>query len=637
MAAITYVCYCDRYDPINPFEPSGYTNDNWLIRFFLSRSSGAITRQHFYQTSPDSAYTEEDYHLDIVDVRYDDGTGIVSSGGILAGGNPLYGSQSGEGLAAVDFLFFPDGYLDSMGFNTPSDEVLHYFDYGSGTVQTMGVGNQFLLFTGFFASTTHGPTDQFILWYPWYSYSPLTDTPPSGITTVKERKRLIVPVMDADSVTGRVSLALGMVDYEQLWSVGDAAPKSSGLSVASLAGLGAVTGHPVIFATSSKGAGELPWTKGADCGAAASRTGGFLLPQAMFLLPQEGKTRLLLQDALIPPSSAGGGMVSTHQWRETVDNGAFWSDVSLASGTPFPYAAFFVEGTQRSHRRAAGSLSALPALPIPAAGSIADIRPMLAGGPGFVYSRGEWRGVNGLPPYAAHGASSGLGVYASVSRSALSARTFASVSSSDGARSWLRSTNAPPVGGFSSGYLSVPGYPFPPVAETALFGPVDGMPAQTVGSPFCCAGGAAWARGSDQAGTIYLFQPFICRRPIPADSFSFDGTTLTGAFKKSSDAETLNTGRDWGTKTGIGWTWTGDGGVSWGPLGCVTASGVPLLADCETVRIAAARVSGGRILLCVCSEGVTTLYASDNGAQDFAALGNSTDGGLTWSTGAYTA
>ena len=139
-------------------------------------------------------------------------------------------------------------------------------------------------------------------------------------------------------------------------------------------------------------------------------------------------------------------------------------------------------------------------------------------------------------------------------------------------------------------------------------------------------------RGDDLAGSVYLFQPLIQRRPLPRPSFHWDGKTMNGAFLTDTDPETSTSGRDWGMKTGIGWVYTTDGGHTWGMEQVVTVGGVPLIVDAETVRIAACRILGHRILLCVCASGKTWLYASDNGARDFSLLGSSADGGATWSS-----
>ena len=290
----------------------------------------------------------------------------------------------------------------------------------------------------------------------------------------------------------------------------------------------------------------------------------------------------------------------------------------------------------RGERRAAGALSGMTSV-----GNLGSVttsltrvandprRVMEGAGAGFVYGRGHWRGVSRLPPTGAvYGA---MGAYSKYTAPPLDPLPFVSQVSPDGAKTFYLDETTPISGGYLTTLLAVPGYPFSPQTDPALFGPLDSLLPRPHMSPFCAAGGAVWVRGDDQAGRVYLFQPLIQRRPLPRPAFHWDGKTLNGAFLTDTDPETSTSGRDYGMKTGIGWVYTSDGGHAWGTEQVVTVGGVPLIVDAETVRIAACRILGHRILLCVCASGKTWLYASDNGARDFSLLGSSADGGATWS------
>ena len=460
-----------------------------------------------------------------------------------------------------------------------------------------------------------------------------TDPPPPGNLTTSQR--LLVPVMDADSVTGRASLMVGWVDSEQQWNVSASRLPAAPGSVATLSALGRVTGSPPMFMSSgafgsegiTQGTTGLPWTTGAPVPyVLADRH--YVLPQALFALPQQGLTRVCLQDTHLPDFPT-----STRTWLESPDQGQTWN--AVPAGATFPYGAYFTEGTARSQRRMSPPLAAMP--PVPAVGMNQaayppDPRSVIAGaGAGFVYRGGQWRGVSRLPPSGVvYGA---LGAYSAVSAPP-STRTsplpFVSLASPDGARTFTQDKTVPVTGGFLDTLIGVPGYPFTPQTDPKLFGALEGLPTGPITATFCAAGGAVWARGDDQAGTLYLFQPLIQRPPISRPSFAWDGKTLNGAFCQDTDPNTSHSGRDWGMRTGIGWVYTTDSGATWGTQDVVRVGGQPLIVDAATVRIAACQVRGHRILLCVCASGMTSLYASDDGARNFRLLGDSADGGATW-------
>ncbi len=163
---------------------------------------------------------------------------------------------------------------------------------------------------------------------------------------VTRDRRLLVPAMDCDPVTGRVSLAIGAADYRQVWTVqplgfSAARPYGDGTGHAAYYNLAWVKGLPLRYMESGvePSGTRLPWTAGADVGAVPLAAGYFCLPARVYALPEEGLTRIEVEhnfrtaraDVAWDRESQRGGdaAVSRLRWRDTPDHGRTWRD-----GTP---------------------------------------------------------------------------------------------------------------------------------------------------------------------------------------------------------------------------------------------------------------------------------------------------------------
>ncbi len=237
-------------------------------------------------------------------------------------------------------------------------------------------------------------------------YDPTSAAP----VLVTRDRRLLVPAMDCDPVTGRVSLALGAADYRQVWSVqplgfSAARPYGDGTGHAAYYNLAWVKGLPLRYMESGvEPAGtRLPWTTGADVGSVPLAAGYFCLPARVYALPEEGLTRIEVEhnfrtaraDVAWDRESQRGGdaAVSRLRWRDTPDHGRTWRDgtpplradaEALLGGPLTP--PVYTPG-------AFGDVQTGGTLPSPVFLVVADAR-------GVVYGRVSIYPVAGDPPYA---------------------------------------------------------------------------------------------------------------------------------------------------------------------------------------------------------------------------------------------
>lgn len=502
--------------------------------------------------------------------------------------------------------------------------------------------------------------------------------PPLGSagSIVTRQVRLLAPLMAADSVTGRLYLALGMCDYLENWLVNDA---GSGLVRLSANATTKVTPHPVIVCVSAQegpGADKavlLPWVKGVDCGApipAWNPPNGWLggaygaidppviLPFALQPISQEGLLRVT-----VGSYGLNNGLFCV---RESSDLGATWND-GLVSNVDSallytdyyrsPMNAFNYDtsspqcwlGGERNFIAALNDLEMSAAYrgqhPLSPDPRVADIpsalfgvrSSVLHGASGFAWSHSAFICIQNFPTYIARGAA---GPYSAIKGPYLALQANGQAITTDGGAT-IAAMASPSVGAVDDTLTAVPNYPFPNGHYEGVFSDgtdgmftaanynIGGLPYENpivIGWPRGCN---VLAAGSDMDASAYLFAPAAMHPPIPRASFTWSGDIEDG-FCQDTDAETDSTGRDFGRKTCILVTHTGDGGLTWGDLGAVVVDGEALIADTSDVRIAAARLRSGRLMLCVCTGGVATLYASDDGAGSFFSLGSSRDGGLTW-------
>lgn len=456
-----------------------------------------------------------------------------------------------------------------------------------------------------------------------------TPSPSSG-STYTQKRTLIIPLMDTDTVTGRLYLATGAVDY----SADYASLIASDTGAASLQPPAYThqSSHPIYLATSEAGNAPCPFVRGHDIGATPSNPANILLPDALVVLAQQGLVRIGLRES---DHAYTGLPLLGRAYRESRDLGQTWTDStdtwpgSSAVGSP-----------SRTHALLAGAGRAQRTLALPAAEEPVPGPEASGGASGYTYTQNSllaqlrlplWRTRDNPAPFARSSPyphSNPGGVPPNTRRS------------QDGGKTAVADAAAPSLGD-TPGAANLPGYPF--AGDWAGYGPeaqfIFGISLGAAVSlpPVSPVGGLVWARGPGENTAIWLFCPGLMRLPILRDSFppAAGSTDPEAGFKQYSDAPDTTHGLDWGHHTTICYALTTDGGRSYGDLYVVMVGGSALIVPTETVRIAACRGAGGRVWLCVAAAGLLSLYMSDNPAdQNWTLAGTSENFGATWNKAA---
>ena len=499
---------------------------------------------------------------------------------------------------------------------------------------------------------------------------------------------LLAPRMACDSVTGRVYLALGRCTYTENWT----RTTTGGSDSLAFSGVTGVTPHDVVLCVSGQESGGLPFTTGHALGAPVpaspgAATSNCLAPDGMLALPNEGAVRIAVGGYQRVGTAAPGVTdprnyalrVTTDQGRTTTDglNGA--DDATLAhtdvaggaydAGSPSYWGAWGMDRIlalqderMAGHRRGEHTLAPdvrpldlTSGVSSPPAGYQAvpqDAgrlqRSVLFGATRYAWTHGQHVCVHRFPQFLARGGSGPFstfharwndpawpGATAPLPKDDSGASiTDAQTASSDMGVT-VAAMSAPTVGAVDATLAAVPGYPFVGDWQPHWLGPW--LSPYSDGTPAVAYGAMEWAGGDGQDRTLTLVAVAKMHRPYPRNSFTWAGS-LEDGWCQHTDAEVftpsatpaVTTGRDFGHHTCVCVTSTTDGGQSWGDLRILQVAGTPVLADTTDARVAACATRGGRLIVCLCTGGVATLYASDDQGSDWVRLGASSDGGLTW-------
>lgn len=453
----------------------------------------------------------------------------------------------------------------------------------------------------------------------------ITDTPSARSVTAS--RKILLPFLDCDDVSGRLYCVTGMVTFDAKYTETVAANGTASLA---LAGYANHKSYPIRLATSQAGNGACPFSTGRDIGFTGT-PGDVWLPDSLLILPEEGRVRVGVR--AYSPAAAGGGLLrAIAAWRDTQDLGLTWAagPVSWAANVALGAAAMVRSwrGGDRSRRALIPDTTLEPPVAAEAQGGASN----------WAQNQNQWIAQRRLPVWVSRSAP---GTFAG--RTAPEGAgdnpggiSAASRYSTDSGLTVLNGA-APTVGGVDASQVAVPGYPFAGnwAGVSADTQPLFGFPAAVAAGGYypvvSPAGGLTWARGYNQQPRVYLFCPAIMREPIPRASYTpLVPDKAEAGFLQSTDAEGARSGADWGHDTCIVFAQTGDAGNSYGPLGLVRVGGVPLLFKTDSVRIAACCGPGDTLYLCVGSEGVAILLSSTDGGASFQKAGFSPDAGATW-------